>query len=367
MAGWFRAARACFDQSFSPSPRHPGSGFQIGHRRSEPEGVVGTPGVELGQDQGALLFQPVHLGFETGQIPGQLIDRHQLQGRRRRATGGEVKPRKPLPVSQPPTYKPGVTRNRGFPTPARKSVGLFGRTGLRLAHASRADLESLQIGVEVEGVVAPFASDPGEAASPKGRSEVADQEGIDPNRPGPDRPAHPVGAFGGPGVDDRGQPVPGRIGQGNALGLVGEGLIGEDRPENLALHDLGVVGLGGDDGGLVPEPVFGEPLAPTEHTVPGVASPSTKPSTRLRWSGWIIGEMVVVGFLLSPSTVFVGVGVEQVPELLSGRLFDEQSQFRRDLAGSSNWPAGCFPGGSVEVGIGEDQATTGPAVANSAR
>ena len=59
-----------------------------------------------------------------------------------------------------------------------------------------ADLQRLQVGVEVERVVAALAADAADPDAAEGRGQVADQEGVDPRGPGADRAADPLGALG---------------------------------------------------------------------------------------------------------------------------------------------------------------------------
>ena len=115
------------------------------------------------------------------------------------------------------------------------------------------DLQGLQLGVEVERVVAALAADAADPHAAERRGQVADEEGVDPDRPGADRAADPLGALGRAGADDRREPVGRRVGELDRLVLGGEGLPGEDRAEDLALDDLGVVGRGLDQRRLVPE------------------------------------------------------------------------------------------------------------------
>src|SRR4051794_37482806 len=49
---------------------------------------------------------------------------------------------------------------------------------------SRSEYGVLDVGVEVEGVAAAFAADTGLAVAPEGRTEVADEEAVHPDRAG---------------------------------------------------------------------------------------------------------------------------------------------------------------------------------------
>ena len=81
----------------------------------------------------------------------------------------------------------------------------------------------------------------------------------------------------------------------------------------------------------------------------GSRARSTNPSTRLRWSGWITGEMVVVGVSAVAENVGVGVGVEAIQNSSRHRLLDQEPvPARQTWPLSSNCPAG-LPGGCVDV------------------
>ena len=79
----------------------------------------------------------------------------------------------------------------------------------RCAHAvvPSTDLERLQVGVEVERVVAALAADAGDADAAERRRQVADEERVDPHRARAHRPADPLGALLRARVDDRREAV----------------------------------------------------------------------------------------------------------------------------------------------------------------
>ena len=63
-----------------------------------------------------------------------------------------------------------------------------------------ADLQRLQVGVEVERVVAALAADAADPDAAEGRGEVADEEGVDPGGAGADRAPDALGALGSSAV-----------------------------------------------------------------------------------------------------------------------------------------------------------------------
>ena len=76
---------------------------------------------------------------------------------------------------------------------------------------------------------------------PNGRRQVADEERVDPDHAGADRAADALGPLGRARVDDPREAVRGRVGERDALVLVGEGLERQHGAEDLALHDLALV------------------------------------------------------------------------------------------------------------------------------
>src|SRR5215210_409811 len=121
------------------------------------------------------------------------------------------------------------------------------------SHAALEDLEGLQVGVEIQGVVPALSSYAGDTHAPERRSEVADEEGVDPDHAG----AHPtpdaVRAAHRPRVHDAREAVGRGVGEVYRFFLAREGLEGEDWAEDLVLHHFGVVGGGLYKGWLVEE------------------------------------------------------------------------------------------------------------------
>ena len=73
------------------------------------------------------------------------------------------------------------------------------------------DLQGLEVGVEVERVVAALAADAGDADAAERRRQVADQERVRPDRARPHQAPDPVRALLARRVDDPGQAVAGRV------------------------------------------------------------------------------------------------------------------------------------------------------------
>ncbi len=161
------------------------------------------------------------------------------------------------------------------------------------------------------------------------------------------------------GEDHRRQSVGGRVGQGDRVGLVGEGLEGQDRSEDLALDDLGVVARGLDERGLVPEAIGREPIAAEDDAVARRArARSTKPSTRARCSGWISGEMVVAGSRLSPRTWRFVSAVKRSRNSSRTDVLDEETRAGEADLARVVVHQGRLGGREVEVRVGEDDERT---------
>src|SRR5262245_33697458 len=85
----------------------------------------------------------------------------------------------------------------------------------------------LQVAVEVESQVAPFAADARPAGAAERRLEVADEEAVDPDG-ARDEPFGDAGrAVAVAGGDGGGQAEAGVVGEPDGLVLVGEGLQGQ--------------------------------------------------------------------------------------------------------------------------------------------
>jgi hypothetical protein len=83
---------------------------------------------------------------------------------------------------------------------------------------------------------------------------------VDPDDAGFQPCGDSVGAGDVAGLQAGGEPVDGAVGHLDRLVPAVERLLGDHRPEDLLLHDVGVVGLVGDDGGLVKEAGAVDPL-----------------------------------------------------------------------------------------------------------
>src|SRR5215470_10455717 len=117
--------------------------------------------------------------------------------------------------------------------------------------AARREHGVLDVAVEVERVRAAFAADAGLAAAAERGAQVADEETVDPHRPGAQPRADPLGTVRVAGDHGRGQAEPGVVGHGDRLVLVTEGLHGQDGPEDLLGHDLRAGRHRREDGRLV--------------------------------------------------------------------------------------------------------------------
>src|SRR5829696_10076191 len=103
-----------------------------------------------------------------------------------------------LDISSPPSG-PGRARTNPLPraqAPARtRRPGVARRACRRRtssSHAALQDLEGLQVGVEVQGVVPALAPDAGDAHPAERRREVSHQEGVDPDHAGANSPPDTV-------------------------------------------------------------------------------------------------------------------------------------------------------------------------------
>ena len=155
-------------------------------------------------------------------------------------------------------------------------------------------------------------------------------------------------------TDLRGEPVLGRVGEPDRLLLVGEGLQGEHRAEDLALDDLGVVGRRLDQRRLVPEARRGVVRA-------AAADDPVARGARALDEALDAREVVGVderrdrrrGVARVAEHVRVRVAAEALQERLADRLLDEQPRAgEADLAGVVVLARGLL-GGRVEVGVGE--------------
>jgi hypothetical protein len=214
------------------------------------------------------------------------------------------------------------------------------------------DHQGLEVAVELERVVAALAADAGDPAPAEGRREIAHEERVHPHQPGADRAAHPFGALARRRVHDRRQAVGGAVGELDGLGLVGEGLEREHRPEDLALHDLAGVGRGFDERGLVVQAAVDRPAAAHDH-VARCPCPFDE--------GVDLGEVVGVhhrgdvggGVAAVAEHQGVGVAVEAREELVADRRLDEEPRAgEAHLAGVVVLPRRPVRGG-IEVGVGE--------------
>src|SRR5215216_351972 len=153
-----------------------------------------------------------------------------------------------LDISSPPSG-PGRARTNPLQrarapsrTRRRSAARRARRCRVSSSHATVEDLERFQVRVEIQGVVSTLASYAGDAHAPEGCSEVADEEGVDPDHAGAYPAPDTVGAAQRARVHDAGEAVGRGVGEGDRLVLVGEGLEGQNRAEDLVLYHLGVVG-----------------------------------------------------------------------------------------------------------------------------
>src|SRR5215203_6981726 len=137
-----------------------------------------------------------------------------------------------LDISTPPSG-PGRARTNPLQrarAPSRTRRRSAARRALRCrvssSHAAVEDLERLQVRVEIQGVVSALASYAGDTHAPKGCSEVADEEGVDPDHAGAYSAPDAVRAAHRARVHDAGEAVGRGVGEGEGLVLVGEGLEG---------------------------------------------------------------------------------------------------------------------------------------------
>src|SRR5215467_2474262 len=96
----------------------------------------------------------------------------------------------------------------------------------------------LDIAVEVEAPGAALAADAGHSGAAERRSQVADEEAVDPDGPGDQPGGYPFGPGLIAGEQRRRQAVRGTVRQRDGFGLTGERLQGEHRAEHLVGEDL---------------------------------------------------------------------------------------------------------------------------------
>ena len=102
---------------------------------------------------------------------------------------------------------------------------------------SQLDADVLRFREEIERLEAALASDAALLHPAEGNTKIPKEPRVDPDRPALDRRGDPMGLLEVPGPDARRQPVARAVREGDRLLGGIEGRDGDDRPEDLLLHD----------------------------------------------------------------------------------------------------------------------------------
>ena len=214
----------------------------------------------------------------------------------------------------PRSARASPSRRRSAP-PARRlsardpaAAGARSARGLRRGPSPRRGrvvehLQGLQIRVEVERVVASLAADARDADAAERRRQVADQEGVDPDRAGAHRAADALRrarrcrCTRAPRARTRSswrarspRPRP----RTSGTSAPGRRPRAARSPSRSSAARRASARTGGRPSS--------ERRPPRTISSPAARARSTKPSTRARWSGWISGDIVVASSRGSPST-----------------------------------------------------------------
>ena len=208
--------------------------------------------------------------------------------------------------------------------------------------------------VEVERVVAALAADAADADAAERRGEVADQERVGPHGAGADgapdaigpllasrcrRCRQPVARW-----SSRARPPPPRRRRSGTSAPGRTPRAARSRSRCYAARPASARTTGRRRASAWPPRTIRSPFARAR---------STKPSTRARWSGWIIGETVVASSRGIAQHVLVGEPVEALQERVGDRLLDQQPRARQAHLAGVVVLARRLARRGVQVGVGE--------------